>query len=572
MATLDIRGAIVGQTAAAIKAPCVVATTGANITLSGVQTVNGVTVGNNNERVLVKDQTNQTQNGIYQAATGNWILTTDFSGAPPSVAYGTLVLVASGQINQGVLFEQICTDNPINIGTSLIQFTPLANNTAQSATSGSSATIGTGAMAFTVQAGKAFAANQWVIIYETTNPANAMLAQVTTYSGTSLAVNVTAIGGAGTYAAWSIVLTNSAAAAGIQPPVGSGNVTGPGSSTAGHVATFADASGKVLTDGGALIGAANTIKASMLAASAVALGFNMLNGQIVATAAAGALTLSIQTFAGATPSATDPVWFIFRSATAASGAVSLVEVTSALAVTVPANSTLGFSTNTPGRVWLVAVNSAGTVSLGVVNCLSGTSIFPLAGWDIASFTAFGAGANNAQILYAASSIASVPYSVLGYVAWEAPVTMTAGTWVAPSRLETYRPGLPLPGQVIQQQYAINSTTTTINGSNIQTATSVSITPSSSVNLISVSADFNYQTSGATGLNARLSRGTGPTYFGTQYTQNVSASLGFNGHVSGFDNPGTATSITYYVFGTQITGSGTYNNYGNSAIAATEIMV
>ena len=88
-------------------------------------------------------------------------------------------------------------------------------------------------------------------------------------------------------------------------------------------------------------------------------------------------------------------------------------------------------------------------------------------------------------------MASVPYSVLGYVAWETPVTMTAGTWVAPSRLETYRPGLPLPGQVIQQQYAINSTATTINGSNIQTATSVSITPSSSVNVISVSADFNY---------------------------------------------------------------------------------
>ena len=39
MATLDIRGAIVGQTAAAIKAPCLVATTGANITLSGVQTI-----------------------------------------------------------------------------------------------------------------------------------------------------------------------------------------------------------------------------------------------------------------------------------------------------------------------------------------------------------------------------------------------------------------------------------------------------------------------------------------------------------------------------------------------------
>ena len=47
MATLDIRGAIVGETATAIKAPCLVATTGGNIALSGVQSIDGVLVGNN---------------------------------------------------------------------------------------------------------------------------------------------------------------------------------------------------------------------------------------------------------------------------------------------------------------------------------------------------------------------------------------------------------------------------------------------------------------------------------------------------------------------------------------------
>jgi hypothetical protein len=64
MTTLDIRGTVVGETAVAIKAPCRVATTGANIALAGVQTIDGVTVGGNAERVLVKDQTNQSQNGI----------------------------------------------------------------------------------------------------------------------------------------------------------------------------------------------------------------------------------------------------------------------------------------------------------------------------------------------------------------------------------------------------------------------------------------------------------------------------------------------------------------------------
>ena len=58
------------------KAPARVATT-ANITLSGLQTVDGISLAAGN-RVLVKDQANATQNGIYTAATGAWSRTADF--------------------------------------------------------------------------------------------------------------------------------------------------------------------------------------------------------------------------------------------------------------------------------------------------------------------------------------------------------------------------------------------------------------------------------------------------------------------------------------------------------------
>ena len=47
---------------------------------AGVQVIDGVTVGNNSERVLVKDQTTQSQNGIYIAANGNWVLAADWTG------------------------------------------------------------------------------------------------------------------------------------------------------------------------------------------------------------------------------------------------------------------------------------------------------------------------------------------------------------------------------------------------------------------------------------------------------------------------------------------------------------
>ncbi len=252
MATLDIRGTVVGETATAIKAPCLVATTGANIALSGIQTIDGIPVGNNAERVLVKDQTTQSQNGIYIASTGSWVLAADWTNNA-NVVYGTLVLTITGAINGGVLFIQTCADSPIIIGTSLIVFVPLANATAQAAASETSNTVGTGAMTFAVPTGKAFSAKQYVVIYETSNASNSMLAQITSYSGTSLVVNVIASSGSGTHADWSIVLTNSPASAGIVPPIGSGNVIGPGSSTAGHIAKFSDATGKTLEDVGPLL-------------------------------------------------------------------------------------------------------------------------------------------------------------------------------------------------------------------------------------------------------------------------------------------------------------------------------
>ena len=61
----------------AVKQACLVATT-ASITLSGTQTVDGVAlvVG---ERVLVKNQSTASQNGIYVVQAGAWTLASDFS-------------------------------------------------------------------------------------------------------------------------------------------------------------------------------------------------------------------------------------------------------------------------------------------------------------------------------------------------------------------------------------------------------------------------------------------------------------------------------------------------------------
>ncbi len=104
--------------AVAIKAPCRVATT-ANITLSGTQTIDGVAVVAG-DRVLVKDQTTTSENGIYVASATAWARATDFDGAR-DVVEGTLIKVTDGTTYAGAYF-QVTTSNPIVPGTTSIGF------------------------------------------------------------------------------------------------------------------------------------------------------------------------------------------------------------------------------------------------------------------------------------------------------------------------------------------------------------------------------------------------------------------------------------------------------------------
>ena len=71
-------------------------------------------------------------------------------------------------------------------------------------TSTTSLLIGTGSKSFGTQAGLGFVAGEWVKAASAANPANYMYGQVTSYSGTTLVVNVTVIGGSGTLADWNI--------------------------------------------------------------------------------------------------------------------------------------------------------------------------------------------------------------------------------------------------------------------------------------------------------------------------------------------------------------------------------
>ena len=94
-----------------------VATT-ADITLSGTQTIDGIAVVAD-DRVLVKNQTDQTENGIYLCKSGSWVRADDMDAG--SEFSGAAVFVQEGTANADTGY--VCSnDGDVTIGTDNITF------------------------------------------------------------------------------------------------------------------------------------------------------------------------------------------------------------------------------------------------------------------------------------------------------------------------------------------------------------------------------------------------------------------------------------------------------------------
>lgn len=115
MPEIDRLMGLVGNVA--MKAPCRLATTASlGINMAGLAVIDGVqTVAG--DRVLRKDDTDSTLNGIWLADSGIWTRAQDFDGTYDA-ASGTLVKVNLGAAGPGIY--QLTTLDPVTIGTSLI--------------------------------------------------------------------------------------------------------------------------------------------------------------------------------------------------------------------------------------------------------------------------------------------------------------------------------------------------------------------------------------------------------------------------------------------------------------------
>lgn len=291
---------------------------------------------------------------------------------------------------------------------------------------------------------------------------------------------------------------------------------------------------------------------------------------LAASVSGNALTVALTTPAGATPSASDSVWLAFRNATVATGDTTLIEVTAAETVVVPDTATLGTSNNVPFKAWIVAFNDAATVRLGIINCANSTSIYPLAGWGIASSTTISTGADSAQVFYSDAGVTSKAYVVLGYVTYESGLA-TAGTYAsAPTRAQVYTADVPLPGRVVQVVRGTTTTQTTSSSSTYADSTlTASITMTSAAHRVLVTAIQQGcgKEASDTELGLQLVRGsTVISEFEVKAGENSAAGTLYIGgcSVTRLDVGASASALTYKTQLKSVQNTGTVYTQGGSS--------
>ena len=169
------------------KASCQVATT-ANITLSGLQAIDGYTTLAS-DRVLVKNQTTSSQNGIYLASASAWTRTTDMD-VWAEVAGAYTVILNGGQADTGWVCNASTTGT---IGTTAMPWVQFSGSATYYAGTGLTLASNT----FSITNTGVTAASYGSASQTLTATVNAQ-GQLTSLAATSIAIANTQVSGLGT--------------------------------------------------------------------------------------------------------------------------------------------------------------------------------------------------------------------------------------------------------------------------------------------------------------------------------------------------------------------------------------
>ena len=282
-----------------------------------------------------------------------------------------------------------------------------------------------------------------------------------------------------------------------------------------------------------------------LAAGAARLGMSsaMTNGTLVASVAAGALTVSVKTLAGIDPSPSDPVVFSFRDTALTSGGLTMVSVTAALSIVLPSGATLGAVSGAGLRVWLMAVNDAGTVRLAAAKFTDALGCSPFHEYKKITTSVPG---NSAKVGYSTVAVTTAaPWRLIGFCEWNS--LTAAGTWTAPDYVQLFGPGVYKPGEVIRTRTSASLTTySTTSGSPQTTNLAIGYVPVSAANLVTLMA------TGTTRINsAGILAYTGLYRDATKLIENEAYCVGaapfkFPNTLVAYDLPATTALVTYAV--------------------------
>lgn len=426
-----------------IKAPVLVATD-APITLFGEQTIDGVAAIDGN-RVLVKDQADPIQNGIYDVKVSDWARSKDCDGGN-DIRHGTLVHVTDGTAGAG-LYR--CTGvEPIIVGTSEQDWTLLAIAPAPASGLSNPVTIAQGGHGgITAEGG--LSALGVVQVTGEAGTANAQTgdvhALVAAYRVDQLFVFTPSITNTGPT---TLVLTpDGASALAVKNIFISGSALVGGELVAG-VPVLLQYDGSRFN----LLGRTQPLNPTSV----------IQNLGLEVTISANALIIAVKDEAGNDPSPASPLRISFRSATLTSGLQVTREIIAASSLTVSPGSTLGTTSGGNHRLYIVGIDDGGTFRVGVYNPLEPGNGDLVGVEESVLYNAVaegGAGAADAvQTIYANATVTAKAIRLLGYFEINEPV---AGTWdAAPTKVQVMGPGVHRTNDIVQETNIFNGTVAT----------------------------------------------------------------------------------------------------------------
>ncbi len=177
--------------------------------------------------------------------------------------------------------------------------------------------------------------------------------------------------------------------------------------------------------------AATGKKLRLVTAMARAMPFGqglLVNGKIVPSVGSNALTIAVKGDDGNDPSATNPVYVLFRKASLTDSGFDLVPITAALSLVISSGSTLGHASAIAQHIFVYLLNNAGAAELAASNLPPDyPGVFGKA--RLVSTTAEGGAgaADSATGVYSTTARSNVPWTC---VAKMLSTQTTAGTWAA----------------------------------------------------------------------------------------------------------------------------------------------